>query len=139
VAMNVDPDGMADLALVQAGSMRWLRTIERSSAPAQMVLSSDFPYTGSDKAAPSTPTGLKATPSAGRTISLNWTGSTDNSGGIVFYRVYRNGRAVGTRQTTTTYVDHPAKAGWYAYTVKAIDGVGNTSAASNKVTVKAVN
>ena len=137
VAMNVDPDGMADLALVQSGSMRWLRTIERSASPALMVLSSDYPHFGVDTTPPTVPTGLTAAPSSGLTVSLGWNASTDDTGGAVFYRVFRDGRAIGSQQSGLTYMDHP-KAGWHSYTVKAIDAAGNLSAASNKVTVKAV-
>jgi hypothetical protein len=139
LAMNVDPDGMADLAVIKSnGSALWLRTIERSSGPAQMVLSSSFPYTGQDKTAPSAPVNLRATASAGLTVSLVWNPSTDNSGGAVFYRIFRDGNKIGTQQPGLTYTDHP-RAGWHAYTVKAVDGVGNLSSPSNKVTVKAVN
>jgi len=138
VAMDVDPDGMADLALVQPGSVQWLRTIERSSTPAQMVLSSQFPHDGQDNTPPAVPTGLKATASAGLDVNLSWNASTDDSGGTVTYRVYRDGNAVGTAQTGLTYVDHPAKAGSHSYVVRAFDGSGNKSNPSNKVTVKAV-
>ena len=137
VAMDVDPDGLVDVALVQSGNMQWLRTIERSSTPAEMVLSSQFPHEGADTTPPSVPTALKATTSAGRTVSLSWNASTDDSGGTVTYRVYRNGNAVGTVQTGLTFVDHPAKAGtWYQYVVRAYDGAGNRSNPSNQVTVK---
>jgi hypothetical protein len=42
-------------------------------------------------------------------------------------------------QTGLAYVDHPATAGYYGYVVYAYDGAGNRSAASSKLTVKAVN
>ena len=65
--------------------------------------------------------------------------STDDSGGTVTYRVYRNGNAIGTLQTGLTYVDHPGTAGnWYSYVVRAFDGAGNRSNPSNQVTVKAL-
>jgi hypothetical protein len=137
VAMDIDPDGMADLAFVQVGAMPWLRTIERGALPAQMVLSAQFPLFGVDSTPPSTPNGLKGTASAGRTISLAWDASTDAAGGTVTYRVYRNGRAIGTQQPGRTYVDHTPNTGWYAYTVKAIDPVGNASPESSRITVKA--
>jgi len=136
LAMNIDSDGMADVALVQGGTVQWLRTIERGATPAQMVSASQFPLIGQDTTPPSTPTGLKATASSGRTISLNWNASTDTAGGTVTYRVYRNGRAIGTQQAGRTYVDHPPKVAWYAYTVKAIDSVGNASPASAKIMIK---
>ena len=86
--MNVDPDGMADLALVQSGAPHWLRTIERSTSRRRsMVLSSDFPHVGKDTTPPSVPTGLKAVASSGRTITLTWNASTDDTGGAVVYQV----------------------------------------------------
>jgi len=139
VAMNVDPDGMVDLALVQSASVQWLRTIERSAGPAQMVLASDFPHSGKDTTPPSVPTGFTAVAVAGLTVNVSWNASTDDTGGTVTYRVYRDGRAMGSAaQLGRTYVDHP-KAGWHSYSVKAIDAAGNASAATTKVTVKAVN
>ncbi len=138
VAMNVDADGMADLAIVQSGSVQWLRTIERSSVPAKMVLASDFPHAGQDTTPPPVPTGLAATASHGLTVNVSWNASTDDTGSTVFYRVFRDGRAKGVWQTDVTYVDHP-KAGNHSYQVKAKDASGNKSAKSAKVTVKAIN
>lgn len=38
VAMDINPDGMTDLAFVGASSITWLRTNERSASPASMTL-----------------------------------------------------------------------------------------------------
>ena len=135
-AMDVDPDGMADLALVQPDTVQWLRTIERSSTPAEMVLSSQFPHEGQDTTPPTAPTGLTATAGAGFTINLSWHASSDDSGGAVTYRVYRDGTAIGTAQTGLTYVDQLVKVTTHSYTVRAFDGAGNRSDPSNKVTIK---
>jgi len=40
VALDVNPDGMADLAIVQTGQIQWLLTNERSTAPAGMSVMS---------------------------------------------------------------------------------------------------
>jgi len=138
VAMDVDPDGMADLALVGTSSADWLRTIERSSTPAEMVLASQFPSVGQDKTPPPAPTLQPAIATAGRTVTLSWSTSVDNNGGVVTYRAYRNGHALGSGQSTDlAFVDHPTNANtWYSYVVYAYDGSGNRSIASNKVTVK---
>jgi len=137
--MDVDPDGMADLALVQSGSSpQWLRTIERSTTPAQMVLSSQFPLDGADTTPPTAPTNLTGKATPGLNVTLNWGASTDNSGGAVTYRIYRDGVPVGTLQTGLTYVDHPSKAGYHTYSVFALDGSGNKSASSNKIGLKAI-
>jgi hypothetical protein len=138
VPMDVDPDGMTDLALVGSSSADWLRTIERSSTPAEMVLASQFPSLGQDNTPPPAPTGFNAVPTAGLNVTLTWNASVDNNGGMVTYRAYRNGHALGSGQTTAlTFVDHVAKANtWYAYVVYAYDGAGNRSVASTKVTIK---
>jgi hypothetical protein len=136
LAMDVDRDGMVDLALVQPGATKWLRTIERSATPAEMVLSSDFPSIGRDTTPPTSPTGLQGTAGSGLAVNLQWNQSTDNNGGTITYRVYRDGKAVGTPQTGRSYVDHPA-AGRHYYTVKATDGPGNQSGASNGIWVRA--
>ena len=136
-AMDVDPDGMADLALVGSSAVDWLRTIERSSTPAEMVLASQFPSLGQDNTPPPAPTSFNAVATAGLTITLSWNPSVDNNGGTVTYRAYRNGHALGSGQTTALgYVDHPTKVDWFAYVVYAYDGAGNRSVASTKVTIK---
>jgi hypothetical protein len=136
VAMNVDADGMSDLAIVQSGSSKWLRAIEKSTTPAKMVLSSDFPQSGRDTTPPPVPSGLTAVASAGLTVTISWNASIDDFGGTVVYRVFRDGKGIGSKQAALTYIDHP-KAGKHYYQVKAIDPAGNKSAKSPKVTVKA--
>ena len=55
------------------------------------------------------PTGLKGVASSGRTVTLTWNASTDDTGGAVVYQIYRDGGKLGSNQTGLTYVDHPAK------------------------------
>jgi chitodextrinase len=89
--------------------------------------------TTNDTTAPSTPTGLTATPS-GSFASLSWTASTDNVG-VAGYRVYRNGTEVGI-STTTTYLDTTTSPSTsYAYTVRAYDYNSNLSGLSNSAGV----
>ncbi len=85
-----------------------------------------------DAVAPSTPTGLSASP--GNTqVALTWLAATDNVG-VRGYRVYRNGTLVGS-PTGTSYNDTGLTNGTsYAYTVRAIDAAGNLSAASGSAT-----
>ena len=139
VAMNVDPDGMADLALIQSSGPQWLRTIERSTSPASMVLSSDFPHVGKDTTPPSVPTGLTAKAAPGMVVNLSWNASTDDSGGAVVYRIYRDGGKLASNVTGLTYIDHPVKAVNHTYYIQAIDTAGNVSGGSVKVTVKPFN
>jgi D-alanyl-D-alanine carboxypeptidase len=90
-----------------------------------------------DTIAPTVPTGLAGVAGDSRSVALSWNPSTDNMPGTVYYRVFRNGAAIGTRQTPTSFVDRPA-AGTHRYQVRAIDAAGNKSALSVAVFVTAV-
>lgn len=90
------------------------------------------PPATSDTTAPSVPANLTATLS-GTTADLAWSTSTDDVG-VTGYRVTRNG-AVITTVVNTFYNDTNRSPGTYTYTVAAVDGAGNVSAASNSATV----
>jgi D-alanyl-D-alanine carboxypeptidase len=90
-----------------------------------------------DTIAPSVPTGLAGVAGDDRYVTLTWDASTDNLPGTITYRVLRNGTAIGTRQTSTSYIDRPA-AGTHRYQVRAIDAAGNKSALSSSIYVTAV-
>jgi len=85
-----------------------------------------------DTLAPTTPTGLTATDVNAVQINLSWSASTDTGGsGLAGYKIYRAGTQIAT-STTTSYSDTTLSANTtYSYTVKAYDGAGNLSAASN--------
>lgn len=84
----------------------------------------------SDTVAPSVPTGLAVAGTTTGSVSLTWTASTDNSGTVAGYDVYRGATKVGT-SATPSYVDTGLAAGTtYSYTVRAFDAAGNVSAAS---------
>lgn len=85
-----------------------------------------------DTIAPSVPAGLAQTAANESSISIAWTGSTDNVGGsgLKAYQVYRDGTLVGST-STTAYTDSALRASTgYTYTVRAIDLAGNASAQS---------
>ncbi len=82
---------------------------------------------------PPTAPALTATGVTGTSVSLSWTGATDNVG-VTGYQVRRDGTLL-TAVTGTVYTDTGVPAGAHAYTVTARDAAGNTSAASNTVTV----
>lgn len=87
----------------------------------------------SDTTAPTVPT-VSSTSSTASAVVLSWTASTDAKG-VTGYTIYRDGAKVGT-STTTTFTDTGLTASTtYKYTIKAFDAAGNTSAASNEVTV----
>jgi hypothetical protein len=74
------------------------------------------------------PTGLKASVK-GTKVTLSWTAATDSGGsGVARYEIRRNTVTAGT-SSSTTYADSPGS-GTFSYTVVAIDGAGNRSAAS---------
>ena len=68
-------------------------------------------------------------------VKLTWQASTSNAGGTMYYRVFRNGNAIGTKGTALTYTDVPASAGTFKYKVRAIDSLGYRSAFTPTVSI----
>jgi hypothetical protein len=84
------------------------------------------PGDGSDQTAPTTPSGLSASPVSTSSITLNWNASTDTNG-VSRYLLVRDGRLLATL-TGTSYVDDDVTANsTYSYSVTAIDASGNVS------------
>jgi hypothetical protein len=84
---------------------------------------------------PSVPTGVTATAgSSPGQVSLSWSASTESSGTIEGYYVYRNGGLI-TNTAGTSIVDGGLLPGYYSYTVAAYDANNNTSAQSPLATV----
>jgi len=88
-----------------------------------------------DTAGPTAPTGLTAGPTTATSVPLSWTAATDNVA-VTGYQVYRDGAPTPVQTITgTTYTDTALSPNTtYSYTVKAIDGAGNQSPASNTAT-----
>ena len=84
-----------------------------------------------DTAAPSVPVLTVAL--VGTTANLSWTTSTDNVA-VTGYTINRNG-VFHTTALNTFYNGTNLTPGTYTYTVAAMDGAGNVSAASNSVSV----
>jgi len=83
-----------------------------------------------DTIAPTPPTSLTATAASSSQIDLSWGASTDNEG-VAGYAIYRGVTKIAT-VTATSYSDTGLSSGTlYSYTVKALDGALNYSAASN--------
>ncbi|WP_439657457.1 cellulose binding domain-containing protein [Lentzea sp. HUAS TT2] len=86
-----------------------------------------------DTQAPTVPAGLRSTGVTSSSVSLTWTASTDNVG-VTGYDVLL-GNAVSTTVTgATATVSGLSPATAYAFSVRAKDAAGNTSAASTAVT-----
>ena len=88
---------------------------------------------GGDTTAPSTPANLASTGKTTSSVTLSWSGSTDNVG-VTGYTVYYNGGTLPVAGTTATVTGLSANTA-YTFTVKANDAAGNVSGASNAVTV----
>ncbi|HZD97329.1 MAG TPA: Ig-like domain-containing protein, partial [Micromonosporaceae bacterium] len=90
-----------------------------------------------DTKAPSTPSGVKLAVAGTTQAAIYWSPSTDNVG-VAGYSVYRDGVLVG-HTTTPSYLDSGLAPGsTHAYTVRAFDAAGNTSAAASKLNAKTV-
>jgi hypothetical protein len=88
-----------------------------------------------DDEAPSAPSGLTATDVTDTSVKLSWTAATDNTG-VTKYDIYRNGALLASvsGSTLTHTVAGLSPNTTYRFTVKAGDGGGNVSPASNEAT-----
>ncbi|MEU9268968.1 carbohydrate binding domain-containing protein [Streptomyces sp. NPDC048251] len=89
---------------------------------------------GSDTQAPTVPGGLTSTGKTSSSVSLSWNAATDNVG-VTGYDVYSGSAKVLTVSGTSATVSGLSASTGYTFTVKARDAAGNTSAASNSVSV----
>ena len=83
---------------------------------------------------PTAPSGLTVTGKTSTSVSLAWTASTDDTG-VTGYQVRQGGTVVATVTGTTATVSGLNPSTAYTFTVIARDAAGNTSGASNTVTV----
>lgn len=97
-------------------------------------ISLDGPGGGADTVAPTTPGSLTSTGKTSSSVSLAWAASTDNVG-VTGYDVYQGATKVATSTTTGATVTGLAANTAYGFTVRARDLAGNTSPASNSVSV----
>ncbi|MFD1062503.1 immunoglobulin-like domain-containing protein [Winogradskyella litorisediminis] len=87
-----------------------------------------------DTTAPSVPTSLSASGVTATSANLSWTASTDNVG-VASYDVLRDGVVVGNSTSTTFVATGLTAETQYSFSVVAKDAAGNTSGASNVVTI----
>lgn len=89
-----------------------------------------------DNQAPTTPTGVSAAAISATQIKVSWAASTDNVG-VTGYTIVRDGVPLVNVGNVTSYTDSqgvlPSTS--YQYQVIAFDAAGNTSTASNTVSV----
>jgi chitodextrinase len=87
-----------------------------------------------DTSPPTAPGSLTARATSATSVALGWTAASDDVG-VTGYTVVRDGRAVGTTDSTS-YTDTSAAPGTtYSYVVRAVDAAGNTSADSAPASV----
>lgn len=87
-----------------------------------------------DAQAPTAPANLVSSAKTTTTISLSWTGSTDNTA-VTGYNVYMNSALKTTVTGLTTTITGLTASTAYSFTVKAKDAAGNISATSNTLNV----
>lgn len=87
----------------------------------------------SDDTPPTAPANLVASP-GGAGVLLTWSAASDPETGVTSYRVYRDGRMVGSTALTTFTDPAPANA-TYEYYVQAVNGASMTSGPSNEASV----
>lgn len=89
---------------------------------------------GSDTQAPTAPTNLTSTGKTSSSVSLSWGASSDNVG-VTAYDIYSGSNQVLSVSGTSATVSGLSSSTAYTFTVKARDAAGNTSGASNSVSV----
>jgi chitodextrinase len=87
-----------------------------------------------DSQAPTTPTNLSASGTTQTTTTLTWNASSDNVG-VTGYDVYQGSTLLGNIAGTSANITSLTPSTVYTFNVKAKDAAGNSSAASNIVTV----
>jgi chitodextrinase len=89
-----------------------------------------------DTIAPTIPQGLHTLSASDTSIVIGWNASTDNTGFVGGYKVYRNGVYLGSR-TDTSYSDNGLSPNTtYSYQVSAYDSIPNESALSQALSAK---
>ncbi len=86
-----------------------------------------------DVTAPTAPT-LSASGTTQTTTNLSWSGATDNVA-VTGYDVFQGATLLGSTASTTFAVTGLTSSTTYSFTVKAKDAAGNSSLASNTITV----
>ena len=99
----------------------------------RLALEMPYPTPPPDTSPPTVPQNVEAVATGVDQISISWSPSTDDSGFVASYEVYRGNDRVAT-VTETTAIDSGLAAGTeYCYTVLAVDLSGNPSEPSSAV------
>jgi len=122
-----------------------LRIIYISSAIALILINliacsggggdSGSPAVSVDTTPPSIPSGVSSGTVTSTRVSLSWAASTDNSGSVAGYKIYRNGTYL-TSVATTAFTDtNLAYNTVYRYQISSYDSSNNESARSSEIQV----
>lgn len=112
------------------------RVVSRDAAGLS-VPSADLLFTTTpppDTLPPSAPSGLTAKAASSSQVDLTWTASSDNVK-VAGYRIYRNGKQVGTTPSPTYSDKGLTPSTTYSYTISAYDAAGNLSEQSAATSV----
>jgi chitodextrinase len=111
-----------------SGTIDEVRVYDRALPPGQIKKDMQKALRGAaDAEGPTTPTGLSVAGQTQSSVSVSWSGSSDDVG-VVGYGVYRNGTSVGTSAGTSFTFSGLACGTSYTLGVDAFDAAGNRSA-----------
>jgi chitinase len=118
------------------GNGRYVRIAAsaRATAYGYSIFALEVYGSQADNQAPTAPANLRSTAVASTSATLAWNASTDNVA-VTGYDVYKDGVFVATATGTTYTATGLAEGATFTFTVKAKDAAGNSSAASNSVSV----
>jgi len=106
-------------------------TVQISNSAGNVTSNTATLTVNSGAAPPTVPTGLTATAVSSSQINLSWNASTDSTGTLAGYKIFRGGTQVATSTTTSFQDTGLAASTTYSYTAAAFDTGGNTSAQSS--------
>ncbi len=119
--------GIAPIGILQIGETQTGRTYDVVFDEVAFGTQRLGPF---DTNPPTAPASLTATATSPFSVDLSWDPAIDNIA-VTGYDVFRNGVPLASLAAVTTFTDYTASASTaYTYTVKARDGVGNTSTPS---------
>jgi hypothetical protein len=86
-----------------------------------------------DKLPPTVPNGIAITAASSSDVKVSWKPSADNSGEIMGYKVYRNGKYLKSVKTTSVLDANLPPKVKFCYRISAYDAAGNESGKSTEV------
>jgi hypothetical protein len=118
-------------------NIRFWRAISVAAALAMLlsVIGTTPAFAARDRTPPTKPTNLRVTSLTSHNVALAWDPSSDDSGNFSYRLWVSYGFTYTVSQRQTTFGFSLVPNNTYSFIVYAVDGAGNKSANSNKVTV----